>query len=228
MCHDTSLMNETTANRIRGSGRSLFARPSTFVGAAPVPAALPAPDLPEVAFAGRSNCGKSSLINALTRQHNLARTSRTPGRTRSINLFCVGGRLHLVDLPGYGYAKASKSDIAQWTRAIEDYLAGRPVLRRVCLLLDARRGVTGVDREMLDHLDAIGTAYQIVLTKSDKLKPAELERVARAISDELRSRPAAFPRIGITSARKGQGLGDLRDDLALLSAARPGQSNGSH
>ena len=210
-------MDDVIITRERGSGRALFSQPCTFVAAGTSVEALPPPILPEVAFAGRSNCGKSSLINALTGRRNLARASRTPGRTRSINLFCLGGRVNLVDLPGYGYAQASKSDVSRWTRAVEDYLAGRLVLRRVCLLLDARRGVTARDRETFDHLDAIGAAYQVVMTKSDKVGAPGLERIADAVSDELDRRPAAFPRITVTSARKGWGLEDLRDDLAVLA-----------
>lgn len=210
-------MDDGFITREPGSGRVLFTQPCTFVAAGTSVEALPPPILPEVAFAGRSNCGKSSLINALTGRRNLARASRTPGRTRSINLFCLGGRVHLVDLPGYGYAQASKSDVSRWTRAVEDYLAGRPVLRRVCLLLDARRGVTARDRETFDHLDSIGAAYQVVVTKSDKVRAAGLERVAGEASDELGQRPAAFPRIAVTSARKGWGLEALRDDLAVLA-----------
>ena len=210
-------MDDAIITREQGSGRALFSQLCTFVAAGTSVETLPPPILPEVAFAGRSNCGKSSLINALTGRRNLARASKTPGRTRSINLFCLGERVHLVDLPGYGYAQASKSDVSRWTRAVEDYLAGRPVLRRVCLLLDARRGVTARDRETFDHLDAIGAAYQVVVTKSDKVGACGLERVAGAASDELGRRPAAFPRIAVTSARKGWGLEDLRDDLAVLA-----------
>ena len=202
-------------------GRVLFAQSCAFVAAAATIEALPPPRLPEVAFAGRSNCGKSSLINALVGRRNLARASRTPGRTRSINFFGLGDRMCLVDLPGYGYARAGRSEVSRWTRCVEDYLAGRPVLRRVCLLLDARRGVTPRDRETLDLLDAVGAAYQVVLTKSDRVRATELAGAVDTVSRELRARPAALPGIQVTSARKGTGLEELRDELAALAEAQP-------
>ena len=194
----------------------LFARPCTFVVSATSLEGLPDPGVPEVAFAGRSNCGKSSLINALTGRRNLARTSRTPGRTRMINVFSLDGRMHLVDLPGYGYAAAGKADIAGWTRAVDDYLSLRPVLRRVFLLLDARRGVTDRDRVTFDRLDSAGVAWQAVLTKADKVKGAGLDDAVGEVESELRRRPAAVPGILITSARKGRGIDDLRSAVAAL------------
>ncbi len=215
-------MGEGRAHAAPASGRRLFAGPCHFVAAATTAASLPPPDLPEVAFAGRSNCGKSSLINALTGRRNLARTSAAPGRTRSINLFRLGDRLCLVDLPGYGYARAGRKEIERWTRAVAAYVAGRPVLCRICVLLDARRGVTEQDRETFDRLDDIGAPYQVVLTKSDTMKAGDLERAAAAVESELAARPAAFPRIAVTSARKRRGLEGLRDDLAAL-ARQPGQ-----
>ena len=198
------------------AGRRLFARPCRFVLAATSLEGLPDPTIPEVAFAGRSNCGKSSLINALTGRRSLARTSRTPGRTRSINVFSLDGRMHLVDLPGYGYAAAGKKDIAGWTRAVDDYLALRPALRRVFLLLDARRGITDRDRATFDSLDTAGVAWQAVLTKSDKVKEAGLDDVAGEVASELRRRPAAVHGVLVTSARRGRGIDDLRSAVAAL------------
>ncbi len=201
-----------------GAGRRLFAQACRFVAAAPTPDALPAPTLPEVAFAGRSNAGKSSLVNALAGRRDLAHASKTPGRTRSVNVFDLGGRLHLIDLPGYGYARAGRVEVATWTRAVDAYLTGRSTLRRVCLLLDARRGATDNDREACDHLDVIGMTYQLVLTKCDKVKETELSKVIERTGKELGERPAAFPRIVATSSRMGTGMDALRDELAALAA----------
>ena len=203
---------------VSDAGRSLFARPSTFVTSATSLEGLPDPGVPEVAFAGRSNCGKSSLINALTGRRSLARTSRTPGRTRAINVFSLDGRMHLVDLPGYGYAAAGKAEIAGWTRAVDDYLALRPVLRRVFLLLDARRGITDRDRATFDSLDTAGVAWQAVLTKADKVKGTGIDDVAGKVEKELRQRPAAVQGILITSARKGRGIDDLRSAIAVIAS----------
>ncbi|MCY4065501.1 MAG: ribosome biogenesis GTP-binding protein YihA/YsxC, partial [Rhodospirillaceae bacterium] len=156
------------------AGRLLFAQECSFVAGVVQVGGLPPDALPEVAFAGRSNVGKSSLINALTNRKALARTSNTPGRTQQINFFDLGGRLCLVDLPGYGYARASKDKVRRWNALIRDYLRGRASLRRVCLLIDARRGLTPGDREIMGLLDASAVSYQIVLTKSDKLHESEL------------------------------------------------------
>ncbi|MBC6440205.1 MAG: YihA family ribosome biogenesis GTP-binding protein [Rhodospirillales bacterium] len=202
---------------IPGVGRLLFAQACSFVAAAPTPRALPAPTLPEVAFAGRSNVGKSSLINALTNRKDLAHASKTPGRTRSVNIFNLGGRLHLIDLPGYGYAKAGRVEVASWSRTVDAYLADRSTLRRVCLLLDARRGPTDNDREACEHLDIISTTYQLILTKADKVKKDELDSVIEKARTDLGARPAAFPRMVTTSSRTGLGMADLRDELATLA-----------
>jgi GTP-binding protein len=202
-------------------GRRLFALPCIFVAAAPRPRDLPPPDLPEVAFAGRSNCGKSSLINALVGRKGLARASQTPGRTQSVNVFELGGRLRLIDLPGYGYARAGRVDVARWASTVDRYLAGRPTLRRVCLLMDARRGPTESDLAACDHMEATGTAYQVVLTRTDKLKAVELEAVADATRAQIAGRPAANPAIVATSARKGTGIERLREELAALAAPEP-------
>ena len=202
-------------------GRRLFSMPCEFVASAPRPEALPAPGLPEVAFAGRSNAGKSSLINALVHRRNLARTSQTPGRTQAVNLFELGGRLRLIDLPGYGYAKVGRLEVARWTATVDAYLAGRLTLRRVCLLMDARRGPTANDREALDHMDVIGVPYQIVLTKADKLKKTEQAAVIEATLAEIAARPAAHPLVIATSARTGLGMDELRDTLAALAVEQP-------
>ncbi|MBT4907266.1 MAG: YihA family ribosome biogenesis GTP-binding protein, partial [Rhodospirillaceae bacterium] len=161
--------------------------------------------------------GKSSLINALTGRRDLAHASKTPGRTRSVNIFNLGGRLHLIDLPGYGYARAGKVEVAGWARTVDSYLTGRSSLHRVCLLLDARRGPTDNDREACKHLDIIGMTYQLVLTKADKVKKTELEAVVERTREDLGRLPAAFPRIVVTSSRTGSGMAELRDELAALA-----------
>ena len=198
-------------------GRLLFAKECTFLLGAANDDQLPALDLPEVAFAGRSNVGKSSLMNALTGRRNLARTSNTPGRTQQLNFFDLGGRLILADLPGYGYARASKSDISHWTALTRRYLRGRAALRRICLLVDARHGLKANDREVMDELDQAAVSYQIVLTKADKMKPGPLKRVVDGIEKEAARRAAAHPIIVVTSAAKGQGIAELRAALAALA-----------
>ena len=199
------------------AGRRLFAQDCTFVAGAAAMAALPAARLPEVAFAGRSNVGKSSLINALTSRRTLARTSRTPGRTRQLNFFHLGRRLALVDLPGYGYARASKSEAKAWTALVFDYLRGRTALRRVCILIDGRRGVGEADREVLAALDQAAVSYAVVLTKADKVPAGALDETIEATLGELAKRPAAHPAILVTSATKGGGIADLRAWLAPLA-----------
>ena len=199
------------------SARYLFAQECTFVrGVARLPD-LPDPTLPEVAFAGRSNVGKSSLLNALTGRKTLARTSNTPGRTRELNFFNLAGRLMLVDLPGYGYARASKSDIARWNETLRAYLRGRPNLQRLCLLIDARHGLKDGDAEMMEMLDASAVVYRVVLTKMDKVKLADQEATIEAVADALKNHPAALPEPLTTSARKNSGLSELRADLAMLA-----------
>jgi GTP-binding protein len=200
------------------AGRLLFAKECRFVAGAGNPGALPPEGLPEIAFIGRSNVGKSSLINALTGRRMLARTSRTPGRTQQINFFDLGGRLMLVDLPGYGYAAASKGAVAAWTALIENYLSRRARLRRACLLIDARRGITETDRPALALCDEAALSYQVVLTKTDELRPAALAEIAAAVSAELRKRRAAAPEIHLTSAEKRRGIAALRATLAEFAA----------
>jgi GTP-binding protein len=193
--------------------RILFARPAVFVmGATSIPQ-LPAADLPEVTFAGRSNVGKSSLINALVGQKGLARASNEPGRTREVNFFLVNEALHLVDLPGYGWAKASKTEVKKFQNLGRDYLRGRPNLHRAYLLIDARHGVKTVDNEPMDALDAAAVSYQIVLTKADKIKPAELEKVKAATFEAVKKRPAAHPIVLATSSETGLGIPELRAEI---------------
>lgn len=200
-------------------GRWLFAQTCTFLVSAAAPDQVPAVDLPEIAFAGRSNVGKSSLVNALTGRKTLARTSNTPGRTRLLNFFRLAEHLLLVDLPGYGYARASKSDIKQWTGLTRAYLRGRPNLRRVCLLIDARHGLKPGDEAVMALLDEAAVSYQVVLTKADKASAEALAKTREATARQLAKRPAAHPEILATSARKGLGITELRAALAAL--ARP-------
>jgi GTP-binding protein len=205
------------------AGRRLFAREARFVAGAADPGALPPAALPEITFAGRSNVGKSSLVNALTGRRMLARTSKTPGRTRQLNFFDLGGELMLVDLPGYGYADASKAAIESWTALVRRYLRSRAALRRVCLLIDARHGIKEPDRPVLQMLDHAGVSYQIVLTKTDKLGTAELTATAERVAAELAAHTAAHPEIHLTSAEEQRGIAALRATLAgfALSFAVP-------
>jgi GTP-binding protein len=205
------------------AGRLLFARECRFIAGAAEPNALPPEGLPEIAFVGRSNVGKSSLVNALTARRMLARTSNTPGRTRQLNFFALDNRLMLVDLPGYGYAEASKSAIQAWTRLMQHYLRGRASLRRVCLLIDSRHGIKEADRPLMRLCDTAGLSYQVVLTKIDKLRPATLPAMVEALTAELARHSAAHPEIHLTSAEKGRGIAELR--AALAAFAEPaGQS----
>jgi GTP-binding protein len=196
------------------SARVLFARPAAFVMGAVSVDALPAPDLPEVAFAGRSNVGKSSLINSLVGRHGLARASTAPGRTREVNFFLLDDRLRLVDLPGYGFAKVSRSVARKFQDLGRAYLRGRPNLRRVYLLIDARHGLKPPDGEAMDALDVAAVSYQIVLTKADKLRAADIEAMVACTQGAIARRPAAFPRVLATSAEKGHGLAELRAEIA--------------
>ena len=197
-------------------GRWLFAQACTFLIGAVNLDDLPDGEVTEIAFAGRSNVGKSSLINALTNHKDLARTSNTPGRTQQLNFFDLGGRLTIADLPGYGYARAPRETVRQWTDLVGDYLQGRPQLRRACLLVDARHGLKDSDREVMKMLDDSAVSYQVVLTKCDKIKAAELDRRMQSVGEELKTHVAAHPRLIATSSAKGQGLEQLRAALAAL------------
>jgi GTP-binding protein len=200
------------------AGRKLFAAPVAFVKGVVDLEGLPKPDRAEVAFAGRSNVGKSSLINALTNRKNLARASNTPGRTQELNFFDIAaGRAFLVDLPGYGFAEAPKSHVDAWTRLMLDYLRHRANLKRVFLLIDARRGIGPVDKDVLDLLDKSAVNYQIVLTKADKIRKSELDPTIAAALAVLKKRPAAHPRVMATSSEKGLGLPDLRAEINALA-----------
>lgn len=201
------------------AGRHLFAQECRFLGGFTDHAQLPQSSLPEVAFAGRSNVGKSSLVNALTGRKTLARISNTPGRTQQLNFFDLGGRLVLVDLPGYGFARAAKVSIRQWTALTRRYLEGRRELRRVMLLIDARHGLKDSDRQIMKELDVAAVSYQLVLTKSDKVKPKPLERVVETTAEEAARHVAAYPEIAVTSALEGTGIAALRAALAALAAA---------
>ncbi len=195
------------------AARVLFARPATFVMGCAKIEQLPEPDLPEIAFAGRSNVGKSSLINGLVGMHKLARASNEPGRTREVNFFDLDGKMRLVDLPGYGWAKASKSTVKQFQNLGRDYLRGRVTLKRVYLLIDSRHGLKAVDTEALDALDLAAVSYQVVLTKADKIKAHERETMREATLKAISKRPAAFPAVAVTSAEKGVGLPELRAEI---------------
>ena len=209
--------NPTDADALE-FGRKLFERECRFVAGANSLEMLPDPELTEIAFAGRSNVGKSSLINSLTRHNTLARTSRTPGRTQQINFFQLGTDLMLVDLPGYGYARASKEKIGNWTALIHAYLLGRPNLRRLCLLIDARHGLKKTDEELMSELDKAAVVYQIVLTKADKMSRSARENLIKKITALFPEHPAAYPTILATSSRSGEGIEDLRASLATLAA----------
>lgn len=203
------------------AGRKLFAAPCRFLLSVAEMGQLPPGELPEVAFAGRSNVGKSSLVNALTGRKTLARTSNTPGRTQQLNFFDLGGRLMLVDLPGYGYAQAGKGEVKRWTALTRAFLRGRTQLRRVLLLIDARHGLKPNDREVMGELDKAAVVYQVVLTKADKVKPAELQRLVAQTERELATHVAAHPHLAVTSAVKGTGVAELRAALAELALAAP-------
>lgn len=225
----TTTMSEADIQQdFREAGRRLFAAECMFVWAAADIAQLPPSGAAEIAFAGRSNVGKSSLLNALTNRKSLARTSRTPGRTQALNFFALGGtsdtpRLRLVDMPGYGYAAAPKETVAGWTSVMQDYLRGRAGLLRVFVLVDARHGLKPVDFEMLDRLDRAAVSYQVILTKGDCLKRAERERRIAETTAALARRPAAFPQVLLTSAADGEGIEELHAAIARLLAEHGGE-----
>ncbi len=200
------------------AARVLFAREVKFMMGAVAIAGLPPADLPEVAFAGRSNVGKSTLINAVAGRLHLARASNSPGRTREVNFFVADEKLRLVDLPGYGFARASRGDVKKFQNLGRDYLRGRPNLKRAYLLIDSRHGLKDVDTEALDAFDIAAVSYQIVLTKADKLKPSEVEAVTARTLAAIAKRPAAFPRVLATSAEKGAGIPELRAEIVAACA----------
>ena len=201
------------------AARKLFSGPATFLKSAPELKFLPDATVPEIAFAGRSNVGKSSLLNRLTNRASLARTSNTPGRTQELNFFEIGDpiRLRLVDMPGYGFAKAPKDVARKWRFLVNDFLRGRQVLKRALVLIDSRHGVKDIDREVMKMLDDAAVGYRVILTKADKIKASELAGVTADTEAEARKRPAAHPEVIVTSAEKGLGMDRLR--AAVLEAA---------
>ena len=212
-------MSEGAEEELAERARKLFAGPVEFLKSAPELKFMPDPDAPEIAFAGRSNVGKSSLLNALTNRNGLARTSNTPGRTQELNFFDVGDplQLRLVDMPGYGFADAPKDLVRRWRYLVNDYLRGRPVLKRALVLVDSRHGLKDVDRDVLGMLDVAAVSYHLVLTKCDKVKPSALGALYETIAAEAARHPAAHPAIFTTSSETGSGIAELR--TAILSAA---------
>ena len=212
-------MSEAAEQELAERARKLFAGPIEFLKSAPELKFLPDPEVPEVAFAGRSNVGKSSLLNALTNRNGLARTSNTPGRTQELNFFDVGqpAQIRLVDMPGYGFAEAPKDLVKRWRFLVNDYLRGRAVLKRALVLVDSRHGLKDVDREMMRMLDDAAVSYHIVLTKGDKVKPSALGSLYEATMVEAAKHPAAHPAIFTTSSETGSGIAELR--TAILEAA---------
>ena len=212
-------MSEAAEEELAERARKLFAGPIEFLKSAPELKFLPDPDVPEIAFAGRSNVGKSSLLNALTNRNKLARTSNTPGRTQELNFFDVGEplQLRLVDMPGYGFADAPKDMVRRWRFLVNDYLRGRSVLKRALVLIDSRHGLKEVDREVMRMLDDAAVSYHLVLTKSDKVKPSALGALYEATMVEAAKHPAAHPLIFTTSSETGSGIAELR--TAILEAA---------
>ena len=201
------------------TGRLLFSKQCTFLLGATALKSMPMSDLNEIAFAGRSNVGKSSLINSLTGRKTLTRISNTPGRTQQINFFDLGDQLMLVDLPGYGYAKASKTAVQSWNKLIKLYLKGRSQLRRVCLLIDARHGLKDPDRSFMKLLDEAAVSYQLILTKCDKTKDEGLKNLFKNMNSDLSGHVAAHPKILATSSKKRMGISELRAELAALATS---------
>lgn len=212
-------MSDDAATELTERARKLFAGPIEFLKSAPELKFLPDPNFPEIAFAGRSNVGKSSLLNALTNRKGLARTSNTPGRTQELNFFDVGSpvQIRLVDMPGYGFAEAPRDMVKRWRFLVNDYLRGRQVLKRALVLVDSRHGLKDVDREMMRMLDDAAVGYHLVLTKGDKVKPSALGALYETTAIEAAKHPAAHPTIFTTSSETGSGIAELR--TAILDAA---------
>ncbi|MBF9035794.1 YihA family ribosome biogenesis GTP-binding protein [Rhodobacterales bacterium HKCCE2091] len=208
---------EPPDDHAREAGRKLFATGGEFLKGVVAMDGLPPADRVEVCFAGRSNVGKSSLINALTGRRALARTSNTPGRTQEINFFTLADSHYLVDLPGYGFAEAPKNVVEAWQRLLKAYLSGRPTLRRAFVLIDTRHGIKPVDAEILKLLDQSAVPFQTVLTKSDKVKAADRDKVLAQVRAKLQSHPAAYPEIVLTSSEKGDGIETLRAIIAGIA-----------
>jgi GTP-binding protein len=218
MPHDQTTQPRFSPEQIE-AGRLLFAGPCDFQKGVVALAGLPSDERVEVAFAGRSNVGKSSLLNALTGRKALARTSNTPGRTREINYFALGDTHYLVDMPGYGYARAEKRQVEAWNRLIRSYLRARASLRRVFVLIDARHGIKPNDTAIMTMLDEAAVSFQVVLTKADKLKAEALAALAQSVAQALRRHPAAHPEMHVTSSEKRTGIEELRAEIQALAGA---------
>lgn len=203
------------------AGHKLFGAECTFMRGVVALDGLPPAEAPEIAFAGRSNVGKSSLLNAITRRNTLARVSNTPGRTREVNFFSLSGRLILVDLPGYGYARVTAKLSKEWNRLVRDYLRGRPVLKRVLVLIDSRHGIKENDEEIMALLDESAVSFQVVLTKCDAPKASEMQAVIASTTQRVRKHVAAHPLIHVTSSERGDGIAELRADLGQLAQPLP-------
>ena len=213
----SGMSEEFSAEEIE-EARKLFAGPCDFMLGVAALTQLPEAFLPEIAFAGRSNVGKSTLVNALTGRKTLAKTSNTPGRTQQLNYFNLGGHLHMVDMPGYGYAKVSKGEREGWQKLIFDFLRGRPTLRCVFILVDSRHGLKDSDIELMKMLDDTAVQYRIILTKTDKVKSQDLQKVSEKIVGTLKKHAAGFPGVLATSAEKGMGIPECRAVLAAYAA----------